>query len=91
VGLHSAGASVSTVAGERQEATATAPDGTRAVVLLIRSGMIVGRVAGRVPLNIADAAPWTPNRRAVEARYPWLAQMMGTDQLISLALDIMRM
>lgn len=71
--------------------TTTAPDDTRAVVLLIRSGKIEKRVSGPVPLNIAAAADWQPNRQAIEARYAWLSRMMGTDGLIALALDVMRL
>jgi hypothetical protein len=68
------------------------PDALRAVVLLISSeGKIVKRVSGPVPLNIADAAAWQPNREAIEARYQWLSRMMGTDGLIALALDVMRL
>jgi hypothetical protein len=76
---------------EPLEATKTAPDDTRAVVLLIRSGKIVRRVAGPVPLNIVDAADWQPNREAIEARYQWLSRMMGIDGLVALALDVMRL
>lgn len=87
---HSAEASTSTETAEPPKATATAPGALRAVVLLISDGKIVRRVTGPVPLNIADAADWQPNRQAIEERYHWLCRMMGgVDPLIKLALDIM--
>jgi hypothetical protein len=88
---HSAEASAPTPGAEPPEATKTAPDATRAVVLLISGEKIVKRVTGPVPLNIADAADWQPNREAIEQRYQWLSRTMETDALIKLAFDIMRL
>lgn len=88
---HSAEASAPTPGAEPQKATPTAPDATRAIVLLISDGKIVKRVTGPVPLNIVNAADWQPNREAIEQRYAWLSRMMGTDGLIALALDVMRL
>ena len=88
---HSAEASASSPGVEPLEATKTTPDATRAIVLLISDGKIVKRVTGPVPLNIVNAADWQPNREAIEARYQWLSRMMGTDGLIALALDVMRL
>jgi hypothetical protein len=86
---HSAEVSASTPGAEPPEATATAPENTRLVVLLIRDGSIVSKVSGVAPLHIETAAAWEPNRAAVEAKYPWLCRMMGTDALIKLALSVM--
>lgn len=87
---HSAEASGSTPGAEPHEATPTAPDALRAVVLLISDGKIVRRVTGPVPLNIVSAADWQPNRQVIEERYSWLCRMMGgVDPLIKLALDVM--
>ena len=89
---HSVEASNSTPEAEPLAATPTAPDDTRVVVLLISDGRIVRKMAGSVPLNIADADDWQPNKEAVQARYKWLSHMMGgPDTLIKLALDIMRL
>jgi hypothetical protein len=88
---HSAEASAPTPGAEPLAATKTAPDATRAVVLLISDGKIVRKVAGGLPLNIAAADDWQPNREAIEARYQWLSRMMGTDGLIALAFDVMRL
>jgi len=88
---HSVEASNSTPPAEPREATETAPENTRLVVLMIKDGSIVSKVSGVAPLHIGTASAWEPDRAKVEAKYPWLARMMGTDTLIKLALSIMTM
>lgn len=88
---HSAEVSASSPEAGPPEATKTEPESLRAVVLLISGGKIVKRLTGPVPLNIVSADDWQPNRAAIEQRYAWLSRMMGTDGLIALALDVMRL
>jgi hypothetical protein len=82
-------ASPSTETAVPPKATETAPESTRLVVLSIRGSSIVSKVSGVAPLRIESASAWEPDRAAVEAKYPWLCRMMGTDSLIKLALSVM--